>query len=66
MQGQVIRAERMPEDVAVLGGSSLIESRLLLTIVDKSADMRVMPHVVGRLDSCPDGLGQPLQDLALA
>ncbi len=66
MQRDVIGAEGMPEDVAVLGQASLLKGRLLLPIVDRAADMPVMSHVVGRLDPCPDGLGQTLQNLALA
>ena len=40
----------MPQDVAVLGQSSLLKGRLLLPIIDRAADMPVMPHVVGRID----------------
>ena len=65
MQGNVIGAEGMPQDVTVLGEASLLEGSLLLPIVDRSADILFMHHVFGRLDPCPDGLGQPLQDLAL-
>lgn len=66
MQGDVIGAEGMPEYVAVLSQASLLEGRLLLPIVDRPADIPVVAHVVGRLDPCPDGLGQSLQDLPLA
>ena len=66
MQSDVIRAEEMPQDFTVLGEASLLEGSLLLPIVDRSADILFMHHVFGRLDPCPDGLGQPLQDLELA
>ena len=66
VKGYVIRTERMPQDVTELAQSSLLEGLLLLPIVDRPANLPVVAHIIGRLDPCPQVLGEPLQNLALS
>ena len=56
MQGDVIRTEGMPEDVAVLGQAGLPKGRLLLPIVNWAANLPVVIHLICGFDQCRDGL----------
>lgn len=66
VKGDVIRTEGMPQDVAEFAQAGLLKGLLLLPIVDRPADLPVVAHGIGRLDPCPQVLGEPLQDLTLS
>ena len=56
----------MPQDVAEFAQAGPLEGLLLLSIVDRPADLPVVAHGIGSLNPCPQVLGEPLQDLALS